>query len=154
MGPIWVLTALDGPHVGPMNLATRAITYTDGEPVHWHISPGANISIDQYLGRILLFVTCVTWWRTIMYADIITLFDFLVFFSGNHFQSFCSNFNNLVVFIDESILVYNTYGNMQRWHNPGAYTMDSCLYCRYPLICYPFRQLRMLVRNTGEEALK
>ena len=59
-----------------------------------------------------------------MYADIITLFDFVVFFSGYPFQSFCSNFHNLMVFIDESILVYNTYGDMQRWHNLGAYAMD------------------------------
>ena len=26
MGPTWVLSAPDGPHVGPMNIATRAYT--------------------------------------------------------------------------------------------------------------------------------
>ena len=26
MGPIWVLSAQDGPHIGPMNLAIRMIT--------------------------------------------------------------------------------------------------------------------------------
>ena len=34
MGPTWVLSAPDGPHVGPMNLAIR-------EPLHntlWHIA--------------------------------------------------------------------------------------------------------------------
>ena len=28
MGPTWVLSAPDGPHVGPMNLAIRVIAYT------------------------------------------------------------------------------------------------------------------------------
>ena len=27
MGPTWVLSAPDGPHVGPMNLAIRVVTY-------------------------------------------------------------------------------------------------------------------------------
>ena len=29
MGPTWVLSALDGPHVGPMNLAIRAYAITE-----------------------------------------------------------------------------------------------------------------------------
>ena len=29
MVPTWVLSAPDGPHVGPMNLANRAIIYTN-----------------------------------------------------------------------------------------------------------------------------
>ena len=37
MGPTWVLSAPDGPHVGPMNLAIRGLTvsiysYQDGNP--------------------------------------------------------------------------------------------------------------------------
>ena len=31
MGPTWVLTAPDGPNVGPMNLAIRAITMPYGD---------------------------------------------------------------------------------------------------------------------------
>ena len=35
MGPTWVLSAPDGPHVGPMNLAIRDVTATtDTEAVH------------------------------------------------------------------------------------------------------------------------
>ena len=33
MGPTWVLSALDGPHVGPMNLAIRELSsYEDRKP--------------------------------------------------------------------------------------------------------------------------
>ena len=31
MGPTWVLSAPDGPHVGPMNLAIREILYVQSE---------------------------------------------------------------------------------------------------------------------------
>ena len=41
MGPTWVLSAPDGPHVGPMNLATRVIK------AKWHIYSNIPLFIDS-----------------------------------------------------------------------------------------------------------
>ena len=32
MGPTWVLSAPDGPHIGPMNLAITEMNLTDDKP--------------------------------------------------------------------------------------------------------------------------
>ena len=45
MGPIWVLSAPDGPHVGPMNLSIWAITCT-------------RSLINTVLIRVQLFISC------------------------------------------------------------------------------------------------
>ena len=52
MGPTWVLSAPDGPHVGPMNLAIRVVTQLwvprqvgcDSVPILWH-SVTANLAM-------------------------------------------------------------------------------------------------------------
>ena len=51
MGPTWVLSAPDGPHVGPMNLAIRDIAVSLSHPVE--IRPGANSLSGEpdYFGR-------------------------------------------------------------------------------------------------------
>ena len=36
MGPTWVLSAPDGPHVGPMNLTIREIIIVQARAHHWH----------------------------------------------------------------------------------------------------------------------
>ena len=50
MGPTWVLSAPDGPHVGPMNLAIRDdIEYSDEQKNKAHQS-NFELTIDiQYL---------------------------------------------------------------------------------------------------------
>ena len=37
MGPTWVLSAPDGPHVGPMNLAIRDALFTPNVVVQWFV---------------------------------------------------------------------------------------------------------------------
>ena len=45
MGPIWVLSAPDGPHVGPMNLAIRDIANIMA--AHDLVTQGAKVSTTQ-----------------------------------------------------------------------------------------------------------
>ena len=43
MGPTWVMSGLDGPHVGPMNLAIRDGAFRS-QAITWH-------NVDQIIWR-------------------------------------------------------------------------------------------------------
>ena len=61
MGPTWVLSAPDGPHVGPMNLAIReALICTKGGLVHdgiyasWSLNTLTSLASPRYLSMAYL----------------------------------------------------------------------------------------------------
>ena len=48
MGPTWVLSAPDGPHVGPMNLVIKAVASQDfDELTHWSLEDVIQLSYNQ-----------------------------------------------------------------------------------------------------------
>ena len=53
MGPTWVLSAPDGPHVGPMNLANR-VSMVSSFPLHVTILPVDDLEIVSILGEALV----------------------------------------------------------------------------------------------------
>ena len=85
MGPTWVLSAPDGPHVGPMNLAIREyISY-----LLWHLSVMVN---DLIIVKLLAKEFGLTAWGMLYWVYIINPLR-AKFFRGNinmylHFMSF------------------------------------------------------------------
>ena len=60
MGPIWVLSAPDGPHVGPMNFAIwviiqcwQSVSFTHGSVLHWDLNQNTELSIEKCVRKCL-----------------------------------------------------------------------------------------------------
>ena len=86
MGPNWVLSAPDGPHVGPMNFAIRVILSENDiiwslvllhifhgfyNFLHWH-TPHTILYANGFIGSAFLCLYCCCWW--------IHILDFPIFF--------------------------------------------------------------------------
>ena len=48
MGPTWVMSAQDGPHVGPMNLAIKVVAMKIQIWQHFRIAKETILYIDQF----------------------------------------------------------------------------------------------------------
>ena len=70
MGPTWVLSAPDGPHIGPMNLAHDDVIKWKHFPRYWHFvlgihrSPVNSPHKGQWRGALMFSLICAWWFET------------------------------------------------------------------------------------------
>ena len=58
MGPTWVLSAPDGPHVGPMNLAIWDIIY-----ISWLVTRALPYKMHEFMLKIIRYTVRLCWWK-------------------------------------------------------------------------------------------
>ena len=141
MGPAWVLSAPDGPHVGPMNLAIRASAVKAATGV-WKIIPPANRHFFWLGNQHIIFtymsqhekrsLTYYCWLRTPSAVSSVgrhKLRETYVIFAYQH--------NNNRIIIWKSVWIFTSFGTLRKiwWlfkdHPDVRNTNDDNLTCTF-----------------------